>query len=109
MMKHVKRVLVILVFLAAAAQVPVTHAQGGLVFNPYWTYETKAPVTHVETGDINGDGVPEVVILTANNLVHVLENDGNLAWLAPFVAVVLLLLGYRFWQFGLKHYNSTGT
>jgi len=34
---------------------------------------------------------------------------GNLAWLAPFVAAALLLIGYRFWQFGLKHYNSTGT
>jgi ABC-2 type transport system permease protein len=37
------------------------------------------------------------------------RSSGNLAWLAPFVAAVLLLLGYRFWQFGLKHYNSTGT
>jgi ABC-2 type transport system permease protein len=34
---------------------------------------------------------------------------GNLAWIAPFVAALLLFLGYRFWQFGLKHYGSTGT
>jgi ABC-2 type transport system permease protein len=34
---------------------------------------------------------------------------GNLAWIAPLIAALLLFLGYRFWQFGLKHYNSTGT
>ena len=34
---------------------------------------------------------------------------GNLAWLSPFAAALLLFLGYRFWQFGLKHYGSTGT
>ena len=34
---------------------------------------------------------------------------GNLAWIAPFISALLLFLGYRFWQFGLRHYNSTGT
>ncbi len=34
---------------------------------------------------------------------------GNLAWAAPVAAALLLFLGYRFWQFGLKHYGSTGT
>jgi len=35
--------------------------------------------------------------------------SGNIAWLAPLIAAVLMFLGYRFWQFGLKHYSSTGT
>jgi ABC-2 type transport system permease protein len=37
------------------------------------------------------------------------RSAGNLAWIAPFISALLLFLGYRFWQFGLKHYNSTGT
>ncbi len=35
--------------------------------------------------------------------------SGALAWLSPLAAVILLLIGYRFWVFGLRHYNSTGT
>ncbi len=34
---------------------------------------------------------------------------GNVTWIAPVAAALLLFLGYRFWEFGLKHYNSTGT
>jgi ABC-2 type transport system permease protein len=34
---------------------------------------------------------------------------GWAAWLAPLAATVLLFLGYRFFQFGLKHYSGTGT
>lgn len=34
---------------------------------------------------------------------------GNLAWISPLVAAILLFIGYRFWQFGLKYYSSTGT
>jgi ABC-2 type transport system permease protein len=34
---------------------------------------------------------------------------GWLAWAPPIAATVLLLLGYRFWQFGLRHYQSTGS
>jgi hypothetical protein len=41
---------------------------------------TETPVTHVQTGDIDGDGLPEVVILTAGDVVYVVENDGDLAW-----------------------------
>jgi ABC-2 type transport system permease protein len=37
------------------------------------------------------------------------RNDGYLAWLAPIAAGILLFIAYRFWEFGLKHYNSTGT
>jgi ABC-2 type transport system permease protein len=41
---------------------------------------------------------------------YVLNREvGNIAWLGPFVAALLLFLGYRFWQFGLKHYSGTGT
>jgi hypothetical protein len=39
---------------------------------------TETPVTHVQTGDIDGDGLPEVVILTAGDVVYVVENDGDL-------------------------------
>ena len=34
---------------------------------------------------------------------------GWVAWLAPIAAILLLLIAYRFWVFGLRHYNSTGT
>lgn len=34
---------------------------------------------------------------------------GWMVWLAPLFAALLLFLAYRFWLFGLKHYNSTGT
>jgi ABC-2 type transport system permease protein len=34
---------------------------------------------------------------------------GNIAWLSPLVATVLLFLAYRFWLFGLRHYASTGS
>jgi ABC-2 type transport system permease protein len=41
---------------------------------------------------------------------YILNRDvGNIAWLGPFVAAFLLFIGYRFWQFGLKHYSGTGT
>jgi ABC-2 type transport system permease protein len=41
---------------------------------------------------------------------HLLGRDvGLLAWLGPGVAVVLLLVAYRVWTFGLAHYTSTGT
>ena len=34
---------------------------------------------------------------------------GNLAWFGPLIAAALLFIGYRFWQFGLQYYSSTGT
>jgi ABC-2 type transport system permease protein len=34
---------------------------------------------------------------------------GALAWFPPFVALVLLLIAYRVWRFGLRHYTSTGS
>ena len=34
---------------------------------------------------------------------------GALAWLGPVVAAGLLVIGYRVWQFGLRHYASTGS
>ena len=34
---------------------------------------------------------------------------GVLAWLGPVVAIVLLVFGYRFWLFGLRHYSGTGS
>jgi ABC-2 type transport system permease protein len=37
------------------------------------------------------------------------RDPGTLAWLAPLVATVALLVAYRFWRFGLRHYMSTGS
>ena len=37
------------------------------------------------------------------------RNVGALAWLGPAVAAGLLVLGYRVWLFGLRHYASTGS
>lgn len=34
---------------------------------------------------------------------------GTLAFLGPVVAAVLMVFGYRFWQFGLRHYSGTGS
>lgn len=34
---------------------------------------------------------------------------GLLAWLGPLVAVVLALISYRVWLFGLRHYGGTGS
>ncbi len=31
-----------------------------------------------------------------------------LAWAGPFVAAVLMIIGYWVWLFGLRHYASTG-
>jgi len=41
---------------------------------------------------------------------HLMGSDTSwLAWLAPLMAVILLLIGYRVWQFGLRHYAGTGS
>jgi len=34
---------------------------------------------------------------------------GNLAWISPLIAALLMFAGYRFWQFGLKYYSGTGS
>lgn len=34
---------------------------------------------------------------------------GWMAWLPPVVAVLLCLISYRVWEFGLRHYTSTGS
>jgi ABC-2 type transport system permease protein len=34
---------------------------------------------------------------------------GALAWLGPVVAGVLLVVSYRVWLFGLRHYSGTGS
>jgi len=65
-----------LVLLAA----PLARAQGGVVLQPYWSFETGARVTAVEAGDLDGDGLPEIAAGTADNQLYVLENDGSLAW-----------------------------
>lgn len=41
---------------------------------------------------------------------YILDRDsGSLAWVGLPVAAGLLFLGYRLWQFGLRHYTSTGS
>ena len=34
---------------------------------------------------------------------------GGMAWAGMGVAVVMLVVGYRWWLFGLRHYASTGS
>jgi ABC-2 type transport system permease protein len=34
---------------------------------------------------------------------------GVLTWLSPVVAVAMVLLAYRCWRFGLRHYSGTGS
>jgi hypothetical protein len=80
MTNHIKQLLVFLVLTAAAGWPPPARAQGGVVVRPYWSFRTEAPVRQVHSGDIDGDGVPEIVILTANDTVYVLDNDGNITW-----------------------------
>jgi outer membrane protein assembly factor BamB len=90
---RIKSLAAMLILLYAAIQAPLAHAQVGLEYQPYWMYRTEAPVVDVGTGDINGDGTPEVVIGTTDGVVYVLENDGDLAWRyeAGFVPTGLLV------------------
>lgn len=82
MTKQIKRLLILLIMFTAAAigLTPPARAEGGLVLRPYWIFPTETPVTHVQAGDIDGDGVKEVVIVTADGLVHAVENNGDLIW-----------------------------
>jgi ABC-2 type transport system permease protein len=41
---------------------------------------------------------------------YILGRDVNLyVWAGPVVAAILLFIGYKFWQFGLRSYSSTGS
>ncbi len=41
---------------------------------------------------------------------YLLGHDvGALAWLSPVVAMVLLVIAFRVWLFGLRHYSGTGS
>lgn len=41
---------------------------------------------------------------------HLMGVDvGFYAWLSPVVAAVLLVVAYRVWRFGLRHYGGTGS
>jgi ABC-2 type transport system permease protein len=41
---------------------------------------------------------------------YLLQRDvGWLAFLAPFMAALLLFVAYRFWRFGLRHYSGAGS
>lgn len=37
------------------------------------------------------------------------HNPGLMAWAPPVVAVLLTVIGYRLWMFGLRHYTGTGS
>jgi len=80
MTRPIKRILAILILIAMTAQVPLVQAEGGLVFEPYWTFTTDSPVTHVKAGDVDGDGIKEIIIVTDKSMVYVLKNDGTLDW-----------------------------
>jgi len=71
----------VLLVLFAFLPVPlVAYAQGGVANEPYWSFETDARVTAVAAADLDGDGLPEVAIGTADHQLYVLENDGGLVW-----------------------------
>ena len=78
-MKCLKQLLTLTLFVVIFSHPHVAYADGGLAVRPYWTFRTDAPVTHVQAGDINGDGVQEIVALDGK-FAYVLENDGDLAW-----------------------------
>jgi len=80
MIKHIKPLFVLLALLSSTVPVRLAHARGGLVLQPYWTFETESPVTHVRAGDVDGDGLKDIVIATADKWIRVLENDGDLIW-----------------------------
>ncbi|GIK41499.1 MAG: hypothetical protein BroJett011_53320 [Chloroflexota bacterium] len=90
-MKFVKR-LWLLMIIFVALPVTAVQAEGGIAVQPYWTFPTLAPVTHLQTGDINGDGTPEVVMTTADNWLYVVENDGRLAWRYELETATITLL-----------------
>jgi outer membrane protein assembly factor BamB len=70
--------LVLLILLPVP--LPLAQAQGGVVLQPYWSFETEARVTAIGTADLDGDGLPEIAVGTAENQLYVLENDGGLVW-----------------------------
>jgi outer membrane protein assembly factor BamB len=80
MVRGLKRLLVLVILIYAALRVPLAQAGGGWVLRPYWTFNTESPVTQVQAGDIDGDGAKDIVVVTADKWVRVLENDGDLLW-----------------------------
>jgi hypothetical protein len=59
---------------------PAAHAQGVVVLQPYWSFETEARVTTVDAADLDGDGLPEIAVGTADSQLYILQNDGDLTW-----------------------------
>jgi len=49
---------------------------------------------------------PALVILDRTTLVPV---PAGLLWLSPLTGLVFLLVSLRFWEFGVRHYRSTGS
>ncbi len=70
----------VLLVLFALLPAPLAQAQGGVVLQPYWSFETEARVTALGAADLDGDGLPEIVVGTADNQLYVLANDGGLVW-----------------------------
>ncbi len=75
--KPVRSVLLVLFVLLPA---PLAQAQGGVVLQPYWSFETEARVTALGAADLDGDGWPEIAVGTSDNQLYVLETDGGLVW-----------------------------
>ncbi len=50
------------------------------------------------------------ILVPSGGQVRVFGRDiGLMAWLSPLVAAVLVVVGYRLWQVGLRRYSGTGS
>ncbi|MCC7350887.1 MAG: hypothetical protein IT446_09980 [Phycisphaerales bacterium] len=52
--------------------------------NKQWSRDLRSPVNTIATGDINGDGMVEIVAGTDDARVHAMACDGNPLWDRPF-------------------------
>jgi hypothetical protein len=45
-----------------------------------WTYNTKEKVFGISAGDVNGDGYSEILAISDDDAIHLLDMDGELIW-----------------------------
>ena len=71
---------IVLLYLLLLLLPNIAGAQESQVSQPYWHYESGAPASAVATGDLDGDGLPEVVLGTADGQLNGVDNNGELLW-----------------------------